>query len=430
MSITDLKPRQPHPKQRRAFFAPEKFVGLACGRGSGKSMLAKMRLVRGLAESTPGLANPIYFYLLPTVAQAKRVAWGDLLNLIPKQWVKDVSVSDMTITTKFGSTLYVLGGDKSERIEGVQWSGGVVDEACDYKEGVWSRSLVPALMHHCRFCWRIGVPKRFGSSATEYRQWFHAKESDRYCASWPSSDILGLDKLNEVKSQLSDADFQEQFNATWLSAMGGVYVEFSEIANVTSAAQYDRNRPIYVGSDFNVDPMSWVLAHYVNGNIVVFDEIKIRNTTTQRTLDYLYSRYSNHRAGWTFTGDAASRQRSTSSDYTDYLIINNDLRFGDKSIIYPDSNPSLATRFAVTNAALRSGDGKRHVFIHPTCLGLITDLKQQAFKPSTSDVDHRDKTIGHSSDALGYLICYLRPIDVIAKTEAVIYSGLSFELVG
>ncbi len=411
--MAEIKQLKPHPLQARAYYSSAKYVGLACGRGSGKSEIAKQRLVRALAETTKE-PNPIYFYLLPTFAQAKRVAWLDLMSRIPKEWVKSVNVADQSITTHFGSTLYVLGGDKPERIEGVQWSGGIVDEACDYKPGVWDRSLMPAMTHHCRFAWRIGVPKRYGPSANEYKEWFFKRAENKFCATWPSSDILDASVIAEMKSNLAEADFNEQFNAQWLNATGGIYLEFSDKYTVSSGATYSPSLPIYVGADFNVDPMSWVLCHYVNRKIIIFDEIKIRNTTTARTLDALHSRYPNHRAGWMFTGDAASRQRRTSSDLTDYILINNDPRFFNKGINFPDSNPSLAARFATVNAALRSADGKRHIFIHPKCVGLIRDLKQQSYEPGTSDVDDSDKTIGHSTDALGYLVMMLRPISLLS----------------
>jgi hypothetical protein len=416
--VTALKP---HPLQARAYYTDKKYVGLACGRGSGKSEIAKNRVVRALAETT-AQPSPIYFYLLPTFAQAKRVAWEDFLTRIPKAWISKTNVADQVITTHFGSSLYVLGGDKPERLEGVQWAGGVVDEACEYRPGVWDKSLVPAMTHHCRFAWRIGVPKRYGSSANEFKEWFFRTSPNKACYAWPSSDIIDPAKLEEIKAELAIDDYNEQFNAHWLNASGGIYKEFSDKYTVTAEATYSPNLPIFVGCDFNVDPMSWVLSHFVNGKIIVFDEVKIRNTTTQRTLDALWNKYAEHKAGWFFTGDAASRQRSTSSDLTDYLIINNDARFKNKGINFPDSNPGLSARFATVNAALRSADKKRHLFINPACTGLIRDLRQQAYEPGTSDVDYSDKTIGHSTDALGYLVMYLRPLRLSMGGSVGIYS--------
>lgn len=424
--LNELKKLRPHPLQSRAYLAPEKFVGLACGRGSGKSLIAKYRLIRALAETTPH-KRPIYFYLLPTESQAKRVAWVDLLSMVPKDWVKKINSTDKTIETHFGSVLYVLGGDKPQRLEGVQWDGGVVDEACDYRPGVWDLNLMPALTHRCRFCFRIGVPKRFGSSSDEFHAWFTKDTPNKFCASWPSSDIVDKEVLNQLKQELSASDYDEQFNATWVSARGGVFIEFSAQHNVYDKCVYSPQRPVIVGCDFNVDPMSWTLAHKVGDKIIVFDEIRISNTTTQRTLDVLDSKYNHphkHRAGWIFTGDAASKQRRTNADVTDYMIINNDQRFLEKSIAFPNSNPSLVSRYATTNAALKSADGKRHVYIHPKAEGLIKDLKSLSYKPGTNLVDLSNKTLGHSSDSIGYLVMLARPLPFLQAAESKIWTGL------
>lgn len=425
VELSEIKKLRPHPLQSRAFYSEEKFVGLACGRGSGKSLIAKYRIIRALSETT-GHKRPIYFYLLPTEAQAKRIAWVDLMSMIPKDWIKKINSTDKTIETHFGSVLYVLGGDKPQRLEGVQWDGGIVDEACDYRPGVWDLTLLPALTHRCRFCWRIGVPKRFGSSSDEYHTWFTKDAANKFCATWPSSDIVDKEILEGLKQELSASDYDEQFNATWVSARGGVFLEFSGNHNVYDKCSYSSSRPVIVGCDFNVDPMSWTLAHKVGDKIIVFDEIRISNTTTQRTLDELHRRYNtpSHRAGWIFTGDAASRQRRTNADVTDYMIINNDQRFENKSISFPSSNPSLVSRFATTNAALRSADGKRHVYIHPKAEGLIKDLKSLSYKPGTSIVDLSNKTLGHSSDSFGYLVMLARPLPFLQAAESKIYAGL------
>lgn len=422
-----------HPAQSRAYYAPEKFVGLLCGRGSGKSELAKRRIVRALPERKPW-PNPIYAYCLPTYRQAKKVGWASLLALIPPKWLaKDgAKVSELKFETIFGSTLYVVGMDKPERIEGVQWDGVVWDEACDHKAGAFDKSLVPALSHHCQFCWRIGVPKRTGPSAPEFIAWMMSaiagKMHNTIGLTWASGDILTPEQLEYAKKHLSKEDFDEQYNALIVNASGGVYVEFSKTLNVSNAAQYCRDLPIYVGCDFNVDPMSWVLAHYLPAQdmVLIFDELRIRNTTTQRTLNELYSKYITHRNGWVFTGDAASRQRSTTADLTDYMLINNDERFGDKGISFPNSNPGLRTRFSTVNAALCNAQNKRRVLINPGCTYLIDDLTQQAYKPGTFEVDKSNANIGHMSDAFGYLICLTLPIPYAAYSPQEIHIATGY----
>ena len=413
---TSWEPLRPHAKQTRAFYAKEKFVNLACGRGSGKTDLARRRVIAALPVPKPW-PDPIYFYVLPIQAQANRVAWNPLLNMIPPDWIQKVSIVDRTITTIFGSTLYVLGMDHPERIEGVQWDGGIVDEACDHTRGSFMKSIVPAMTHRGEFLWRIGVPKRHGPSASEVRQFWESgrpskKDSTKISLTWPTSDIVSASEIRWAQNNLDPSDYAEQYDAKWLSASGGIYIEFDAKYNVTTEACYNKHLPIYVGCDFNVDPMSWVLAHMVSNYVFVFDEIRINGTTTQRTLGRLKERYPNHEAGWVFTGDAASRQRTTTSDLTDFLTINNDTRFGDKGIFFPEANPGRTSRYSTVNAALCNAAGQRRTYINPGCTFLIADLEQQAYKAGTTDPDESDKSIGHMSDAFGYLIMLLLPMGV------------------
>src|SRR3990172_5005399 len=163
-----------HEKQSQLWRTSQRFIAVAAGRGSGKTELARRRIIRYLAVAK-SWQRPLYFYALPTYKQAKRVAWRPLLDLIPKVWIKgQPHETDMRIETIFGSILYVVGLDKPQRIEGDQWDGGIVDESCDQKPGHFERSILPALSHRNGWCWRIGVPKRAGVGASNFKTFFQA----------------------------------------------------------------------------------------------------------------------------------------------------------------------------------------------------------------------------------------------------------------
>jgi len=250
-------------------------------------------------------ADPLYFYALPTFAQAKRVAWDPICKLIPPSWVKgEPNRSGMVIETVFGSKLYVVGMDKPARIEGVQWDGGVIDERSDTKPGTFYRSVVPALEHRNGWCWQIGVPKRFGVGALEWNEFFERGVPDNadydpeiLSLTWPSSTVLTPKQLAWAKANLDARDYNEQYNATLESVGGMIFYAFDEVKNVDDRVSYRANEPICVGSDFNVDPMCWTLSHRTATGLVTFDEIYLRNTNTPSTLDYLAERYGDHEGG-------------------------------------------------------------------------------------------------------------------------------------
>lgn len=409
-------PLRYHPTQHALWWCPHRFAAVAAGRGSGKTELAKRRLVKSLMVRRGNWTPFRYFYGGPTYKQARRVAWQDLLDLTPPRWIRQVYGSDMRIVTIFESELHVVGLDKPQRIEGVQWDGCVLDESSDLKPGVFDLNVFPALTHRHGWCWRIGVPKRQGIGALEYRDFFEraarGEIPDAAAFTWPSSDIVPAEALAHAQRSMDARDYREQFEASWESAGGQVFHAFDRQQNVRPC-QYEPAKVLLVGSDFNVDPMAWVLGHRHGGRLEWFDELWIRNTNTQAALDVLHGRYSGHRGGFEFYGDASGRGRKTSATVTDYQIILNDGRFQQlgRSVFYPKANPNCEDRFAATNAMFCNAAGDRRMHVDPRCKNLIRDLEGRYYKPGTRELgDSGD--LGHATDALGYVVHKLFPIRV------------------
>lgn len=430
---------RPHPVQSRLWRCPTRFAAVVAGRGSGKTELARRRIVYHLAIKKPW-PNPIYIYTLPTYRQAERIAWEPIRNLIPDEWIAEgTAKSTLTIKTIFGSTLYIVGMDKPHRIEGLQIDGGVDDEASDQKPGIFNKTVRPMLTARNAWYWRIGVPKRAGVGRVEFQAFFKSgsqynisnydiKESPTQISSfwWESADILTSEELESVKATTNEQDFKEQYQAHFLDMGGSVYHAFTN-DNLSDSAQYDAGSRILVGCDFNVDPMAWVLCHFKDGKLFVFDEVFLRNTNTEASLKYLRQKYSYHDQGWTFVGDASGRARRSSApaSRSDYLIIKNIEGFGDKKVVFARRNPALLDRFATVNSALCNAKGERRLIINPNCKHVINDLSVMSFKEGTNDVEKYDGTdIGHISDGLGYLLMKALPMKLDRhEAPSIIISG-------
>ena len=347
------------------------------------------------------------------------MAWRPIVDLIPKDWLsKPPNESELRIDTVFGSTLYVTGMDVPARVEGSQYDGIVIDESCDQKAGSFGRSILPALSHRNGWAWRIGVPKRAGPGAHEFKEFCEAAtgfgtEYEAYA--WPSSDILTEEQLLWARENLDPKDFNEQYNANWESASGAVFYAFDQLLNVRETV-YDPDLPLVIGSDFNVDPMAWVIGQ-IHGDasrygkpeeaeLHILDELWVRNTNTTECLDRLYKRFESHTAGFEFFGDATSRARNTRASSSDYVQIINDTRFSKDvlaGVFYPKKNPSRQNRFAACNALFLNAACKRRCFVHPRCKNLIKDLNTRGYKEGTNEPDDYGD-IGHITDALGYVI--------------------------
>jgi len=389
-------------------------------------------MVETLAERVPGCRRPMYFYSAPTWAQAKRIAWQPFIDLIPKSWLlpgsDGINRSDMVLRTKFGSELHIIGMDKPERIEGSQYCGGITDESSDMKPGAFHKSILPALSIHRGFCWRIGVPKRQGPSAGEFREFCELNRSgddeDSISFTWPSDQIVDAKTLAQAKRIMDIRDYNEQFRAQWQKSGGGIFYAFDEEQNC-KRCNYDPNRVIVVGMDFNVDPMAWVLGHLYRDKDGEerwewFDEIFRKDTNTPEVLKILFNKYKNHKGGFMFCGDASAKARHTSATDSDYMLIWDHPGFKKlgRKVEFPESAPAIEDRFAVCNAMFENAAGQRRCFVDKVnCPNLFTDLRTRFFKPGTRVVGDSGEQ-GHMTDAFGYPVFQFTPVDARLSTEA------------
>lgn len=421
-----------HATQQKLWGCDSRFVVIVAGRGSGKTMLAKRKLVMELPKIKPW-SDARYFYGAPTHQQAKRIAWDDFIRMIPQNWLdgpKAINQSELSITTRFGSKLWIVGLDNPARIEGVQWDGCVLDESSDLKPKTFELSILPALSWRKGWCWRQGVPKRHGPGAADFRDCFEkalgGSDPEWVAFSWPSSEIVPAELLKASQEILDAKDYMEQFEARFQTVGGSIYYAYDEEYNVRPCS-YQKNLPIIVGSDFNVDPMCWVFGHRFTNRVEWFDELWLRDCNTEHALDVSAKRYSGHQGGFEFYGDATSKARKSAAAQTDYeQILNHEgfKRMG-RTIHYPQSNPAVADRWAAVNAMFRNAAGERRMFIDPQCKRLRKDLQLVSFKPGTRESAAKDD-MGHITDAMGYPVHYLFPIQVSLEwgsQEVSIYDG-------
>jgi len=431
MSTTTLTPGwfslRYHRDQNRYWRSSTRFKAVVAGRRSGKTELARRKVIRWLPVRKPW-PDPLYFYALPTFTQAARVAWPRLKMLVPKDWLapNGIKESELSITTRFGSKLYVLGMDKPERAEGVGWDGGIVDESSDQKAGMFDRTLRPALSDRRGWCDRIGVPKRTGPGAQEFKEfWERGKEGDRKDPDiesfwWPSWDILPEDEIASARRLLDEKDFNEQYGASWETVGGKAYYGFDSVLSVSDEIAYNPDLVLLIGCDFNVDPMAWVICQSSDGKLRVLDEIYDHATNTEATLIKLAKRYGEHKSGCIFFGDASGRARDTSASQSDYIQIRNFKGITDSRVMFPESNPAVHDRIASVNAMLKNAEGERRCKIHPRCRNLIRDLMEVGYKEGTNEIDKSNITLTHISDALGYLIHWMFPLIITPSKEPII----------
>jgi hypothetical protein len=413
-----------HSRLAEVWNGKARFKLVIAGRRSYKSELAKRIIVRE-AIRTPGK----YVFLGPTHNQVKEIAWDDLKALVPAGLVsKRPNETDKIIKLVNGSRIRLGSFDRPERNVGTDIDGAVVTERYDCPPGKVVQELLPATMNTGGWMLEEGVPKRSGPSRAEMNVKFdkaiQGKLPNTSAHEWRSSDVVPAERLADLKASMDEKSYDEQINANrQVSASGLVYYAFSRSESVRPCA-YDPTLPILVGSDFNVSPMAWVLAHERHGAIEVFAELFINDCNTPMALSALWERFPRHAGGWAFYGDATGKNRKTSALQSDFEWIEADPRFksAGRTIHYPASNPPVGDRYAVVNSAFKAADGKRSLFIDPSVVELIKDCEYLPYGPdgkaSTKDPDR-----GHASDGLGYLVMWKHRIGGEREEEPLSYAA-------
>lgn len=377
----------------------KRFAVVAAGRRSGKTELAKRRLVLELS-SKKAWPDARYFAAAPTRGQAKRIFWNDLKALIPADWIRKTYETDLCIITKSRSELWVVGLDKPQRIEGTPWNGAVLDEYADMKPMVWGECIRPALSDRAGWCWFIGVPEGFNhyKDLADYAK--EGIDPDWGFYSWASADILPRDEVEAARRILDPRTFRQEYEASFEGASGRVYYAYDRAKHEDSSILVEATRPIIVCCDFNVNPCVWVLAQTDGVRVKVFDEIVLYNTNTIEMASTLKARYGSHRGGFIVYGDSAGSARSTAGA-SDYALLS-EMGFKDQRV--RKANPVVKDRVNAVNAMLQNMRGETRLAHHPSCQTLRRDFETVTWKDSSGVLNKSDADMTHATDALGYFI--------------------------
>lgn len=220
--------------------------------------------------------------------------------------------------------------------------------------------------------------------------------------------------------------YDENYYKIFVLAQSGEYNSGLVIKDFTDdnimEIKYHPELDLHLSCDFNVDPMSWVLAHKTDDKVFYFDEIVIENTTTQKAAEEFIHRYPNHKGKIIINGDASGDNRSCTSEYTNYVIIKKTLlEYGyEPDIKIKPYNPPIKNRIMAFNAKIRSADGTISLFIDKKCEKLLYNIYNLRYKEGSSRIDlptyqqikqtHELKFLMHPIDAASYLVDYYWPI--------------------
>lgn len=415
-----------HPVQRALIGAVSRgvrFPVVPAGRRSGKTERAKRFIVKQ-AMRNPGKR---FFAAAPTRDQVKKIYWHDLKLLsFASTHAKAPSESDLIIRMPNDAEIHLIGLDRPERIEGILWHGGVIDELADLRHGdrAWKENILPALNtfnpsdpDYRAWCWLIGVPDGLNHyyDLAQYAE--TSGDPDWALFHWKSADILPADVIAAAKRQMSARQYKQEYEASFETATGRIYEDYSR-ANVTDGVIAEHEQLCWY-HDFNYTPMSsgiGVIREPKPGapkEVHCLDEIILTSAVARQSALEFCEKYKDHKnRRVVIYGDPAGRageKHGHQSDYTELEGVLRDNGFQPVRRVKPAA-PAIKDRQNAVRAMIANAAGERRLFVNPakapyTHKGLSTVQTKEGSTFLEDETDYQ-----HITTAVGYFIDYEFPI--------------------
>ena len=167
----------------------------------------------------------------------------------------------------------------------------------------------------------------------------------------------------------------------------------------------DFTKPLHIGLDFNVDPMSASVAQIDKEIIHFVDEIVIYSSNTDEMVEEIRDRYGDKTKIFIYP-DPACRQRKTSAGGKTDLSILQNAGFNVKCKF---KHSPVRDRINAVNSSLKSANGKRYIFVDPSCKIITKGLQRQIYKENTNIPD-KEQGFDHMNDSIGYLVEIVKPL--------------------
>ena len=379
-----------------------RFRVVIAGRRFGKTHLSIREICYHAKEP-----NKEVWYVAPTYKMARNIVWRKLKNkLTDLNWIKKTNETDLSIILKNGSTIALKGADNYDSLRGVGLDFIVLDEFADIDPQAWFETLRPTLSDKQGKALFIGTPKGIGNWSYELYQNCIDNED------WQSFQYTTIDggnvpetEIEAAKRDLDQRTFRQEYLATFESYSGRIYYSFDRVHNVIEAGVREQDvSVIYIGMDFNIDPMSAVISIRKDNDLCIIDEIRMFSSNTQEAVDEIKSRYPKSKV-WVYPDPAARQRKTSAGGATDITILQN----AGFIVKAPNSHNAVRDRINSVNSRLCDSTGVRHLFVTKNCKYTIESLERQVYKAGSTQPD-KDGGYDHMNDAVGYLVDYLFPV--------------------
>jgi len=230
----------------------ERYAILVCHRRAGKTVATLNDLIRRAIH----IPNGKLAYIAPFYSQAKDVAWDYLKHYAAPILAAPPNESELRIALVNGSEIRLYGADNPDRLRGLGFDAIICDEFADWRSGVWSEVLRPALADRQGSVTFIGTPKGHNEF---FQLWQIAKSSD----SWfklelkaSDTQLIQQEELDEAREAMSKDQYAQEWECSFDAAIqGAFYAEELERAKAQkriTRLPIERAIPVHTAWDLGI----------------------------------------------------------------------------------------------------------------------------------------------------------------------------------
>ena len=388
--------------QHKVSQSKKRFRVLVSGRRFGKTYLCITEMMKYATQVKKNI-----WYVAPTFKMAREIVWSKLKQMLSDfNWIDEINETNLSIKIKkTGSTISLKGCDNYDSLRGVGLDFLILDEFADIDEKAWTEVLRASISDTVGDVLMCGSPKGYGNwSYRMYEKGKQEPEWDSFQFTTLQGGMVSKEEIEQAKQDIDIRTFRQEFEGTFENYAGAVYYNFHAVDNVEKR-EIDWSKPLHIGLDFNVDPMSACVAQIEKDCIYFIDEIIIYSSNTDEMVQEIRDRYGSKQRIFIYP-DPACRQRKTSAGGRTDLTILQNAGFNVKCKV---KHSPIRDRVNAVNSRLKSATGKRHIFVSPSCKTMIKGLQRQIYKENTNIPD-KEEGYDHMNDSIGYLIEIVKPL--------------------
>jgi hypothetical protein len=384
---------------------PARFKVVAAGRRFGKSYLSMNMMARTARHPYKNV-----WYVTTTYGAAKNIMWIPLKDRLRKlNWSNSFHEVAMQAHLVNGSVIALKGTNNPDSLRGVGLDYLVIDESAFIEERTWKEVLRPTLSD------KVGGAL-FISSPTG-RNWFYElfqlgqSGEDSDWASWQFTTLEGGNvpetEIDTARRDLDARTFEQEYEAKFVSYTGLVYYAFDFRENIIDL-KVDPTKPLLVGMDFNIDPMTATVFQMDDDNQTLFllDEIEIYGSNTDEMAEELIVRYGDYEIT-IFPDPSCVASKTSAGGRTDLSILQS---YGFRCK-FRRQHPFIRDRINSVNSRLCSSVGERKLLVNKSCRISTRAFERHSYKEGTNLPEKGGKPdYSHITDSIGYLVEYLFPV--------------------